>query len=354
VGLKGKLPTSSAHRRPVEAHQCFPDGGLRGVHAATMLAGMVLAQPEQPDVPRSSRPAEAGRTRRALFGARIRQLVHAIRGGDDASIENAVLQLSQSKRYLAPLGLVVGAFVMLFEGLKLMFTEWRLLLVGVPPAVWIWAAMLDLKVHVVKGRDLRYWDGSFAYLLVSIIVLLSVGAFYFNTVFAFAVSRPGGPSVRTAFSAVRQHIPVLFGVGATVGLALGVSTVVVPRWGLWWFSFSLSVVVAVMMLTYVAVPSRLVGVTSTASTRDKLAATAIAAAVSAIVCSPAYLVGRIGIVLLGTHTFFILGVVFLAAGLTAEAGATGAVKAIKTSAKLVAGQAPPAPSTTRGKPPRGT
>ncbi len=272
--------------------------------------------------------------------ARIRLLVEAIEHGDDASVERAIFQLSQSKRYLAPLGMVVGAFVMLFDGLKVVFTEWRLLLVGVPPAVWIWAGMLNFKVHVVKGRDLRYWDGSFAFVLVFIIVVVTVGTFYLNGVFAFAVSRPGKPQIRPAFSSVRRHLPVVWATGAVVGLALGISVVVVPRWGLWWFTFSLSVVLAVMMLSYVAVPSRLVGIKSSSSPRDKLAATAIAGAVGAIVCSPAYLVGRMGILLLGTHTFFVLGVIFLSVGLALEAGATGAVKAIKMSANLVTGNAP--------------
>ena len=256
-------------------------------------------------------------------------------------VEAAVRQMSQSRRYLAPLALVVGALVMLFNGVKLLFTEWRLSLVQVLPAMWIWAAMLDLKIHLVKARELHYWDGTFAIVLVSLVVLISAGAFYLNGVFAFAISRPGKPQIHPAFASVNRHLPVVLGAGATVGLALGVSLVVVPRWGLWWFVFSLSVVLAVMMLTYVTVPSRLAGIEkSSASPRDKLAATAIAGTVGAIVCSPAYLVGRIGILLLGTHTWFVLGVILLVVGLTVQAGATGAVKAIKMSAKLTAGRAP--------------
>ncbi len=304
------------------------------------MVAMALVEPEHPGLSEASEPVHVRRSRRKRFVGQMRQLVQAIDQGDDASVEAAVRQLSQSRRYLAPLAFVVGAFAMLFNGLKLLFTEWRLSLVQVFPAMWIWAAMLDLKVHVLKGRELRYWQGSFAFVLVSIVVLVSVGAFYLNGVFAFAISRPGKPQIRPAFSSVRRHLTVVLGAGAVVGLALGVSMVVVPRWGLWWFTFSLSVVLGVMMLTYVAIPSRLVGMKSTASPRDKLAATCIAGAVGAIVCSPAYLVGRIGILLLGSHTFFVLGVILLSVGLTIEAGATGAVKAIKMSAKLLAGKAP--------------
>jgi hypothetical protein len=41
--------------------------------------------------------------------------------------------------------------------------------------------------------------------------------------------------------------------------------------------------------------------------------------------------------MLGSHTFFIAGCFVFAIGLTLQAGATGAVKAIKMSAKLVSG-----------------
>jgi hypothetical protein len=34
---------------------------------------------------------------------------------------------------------------MLFDGVKLLFTNWRFTLIQVLPVMWIWAAMLDLK-----------------------------------------------------------------------------------------------------------------------------------------------------------------------------------------------------------------
>jgi hypothetical protein len=58
--------------------------------------------------------------------------------------------------------------------------------------------------------------------------------------------------------------------------------------------------------------------------------------IGAVVCTPPYLLGRIGLVMLGSNVLFVLGVIFVVAGLILEAGATGAVKAVKMSAKLVA------------------
>ena len=97
-----------------------------------------------------------------------------------------------------------------------------------------------------------------------------------------------------------------------------------------------------MMVTYVAIPARLIGMKTTYSKRDKLTASAVGGAVGAVVCTPPYLLGRVGLLMLGSHALFIPGVIILAIGLTLQAGATGAVKAIKMSAKLVAGNHPAA------------
>jgi hypothetical protein len=56
--------------------------------------------------------------------------------------------------------------------------------------------------------------------------------------------------------------------------------------------------------------------------------------VSATVCAPPYIIGRVGILMLGSKVLLIPGIVLLAVGLTLQAGATGAVRAIKMSATL--------------------
>jgi hypothetical protein len=78
------------------------------------------------------------------------------------------------------------------------------------------------------------------------------------------------------------------------------------------------------------------------SRRDKLAASAMSGGVGAIASAPGYLFGRIGLLMLGSHALVIPGVFVVALGFTIQAGATGAVKAITMSAKLVAGRGVPA------------
>jgi hypothetical protein len=57
-----------------------------------------------------------------------------------------------------------------------------------------------------------------------------------------------------------------------------------------------------------------------------------------VVCTPPYALGRIGLLMLGSRALFIPGIIVMALGLTLEAGATGAVKAVKMSAKLLSGR----------------
>jgi hypothetical protein len=277
--------------------------------------------------------------RRQVVMRQAKALLRAIRENDEAAVEAAVLALSRSRRIFAPLVFAIGAFVMLFQGVKLLFSNWRLTLIQVLPAMWIWLALLDLKAHTFKGEEFHAWHGTVELLLIVAIALVTAASFYLNAVFAFAISQPGSPKIRPAFALARRHLGVVLAVGLTVGVALGVSAIVVPRWGRPWFALSMGIVVGVMMLTYVTVPARIVGVKPVGSRRDKLAAAAIGGTLGALVCAPAYVIGRIGILLLGSHFLFALGVVLLVVGFTLEAGATGAVKAIKMSAKLAAGKA---------------
>jgi hypothetical protein len=283
-----------------------------------------------------TRAGDAPGSRRHL-SARVRQFIYAVRDSDRAAVEEAVVRLSRSRRWLAPLALAVGALVMLFDGVKLLFTNWRLSLVQVLPAMWIWAAMFDLKAHVLHGKSFHVLTGPVVIPIVLAVAAITAASFFLNAVFAFAIAREGPPAIRPGFAQARSHLAVVLEWGAAVGICLGLATVIFVRWGVLWFGLSLSIVVAVMMVCYVAVPARLVGVKTTSSKRDKLTASAVGGAIGAVVCTPPYVLGRVGLLMLGSHTLFIVGCVVLAIGLTLQAGATGAVKAVKMSAKLVSG-----------------
>jgi hypothetical protein len=280
--------------------------------------------------------AMPGPNGRARVGALIGRLIDAIRRGDDKAVEQAVLRLSRRRRWLAPLALIVGAFLMLFQGVKLLYTNWRLAVVQIIPAMWIWLAMLDIKLHVLHGRQFHVIRGPLLIPCILGVTVLTAASFYLNGVFAFAISVPGQPEIRPAFSRANGHLRVILAWGCGVGLALSFSALIATRWGHWPFVISQSIVVGVLMLCYVAVPARLVGVEKQVqSRRDTLAATAVGGAVGAVVCSPPYMLGRVGILMLGWPYVFWLGVVLIIVGATLQTGATSAVKAVKFSAKLV-------------------
>ena len=304
---------------------------------------------EQPAVPAPRQPTASGRpplaggekppSRRSVRGAQVRRFVHAVRDSDLAAADEAILRLSRSRRWLAPLALCVGAFAMLFAGVKLLLTNWRLTLIQVLPAMWIWAAMFDLKAHVLHDKTFHVLTGPIVVPLVLGVALITAASFYLNAVFAYAIAGKGPPAIRPAFTQAWSHRRITLVSGFLVGVLLGLSVVVVTRWGRPWFGLSLSIVIGIMMICYVAVPARLIGLKTTQPKRDKLAATAVGGIVGAVVCTPPYLLGRLGIVMLGwSSTFFVLGVIVLAIGLTLQAGATGAVKTVKMSAKLLSGR----------------
>lgn len=273
--------------------------------------------------------------RRFPLWPNVGRLVSAIRTDDEVAIE-AILRLSRSRRIFAPLAFTVGAFAMLLKGLRVLLSNWRLTLIQVLPAVLIWLAMFDLKAHVLHGKSFHSIRGPVLIPINLGIVALTMGAYLLNAVFAFAIVGPGPPAVASAFARARSHLRPILLAGAIVGLLLGFATTVVPRWGSPWFALCLGVVVAVMMISYLAVPARIIGVKPKQSKRDKLASSVIGTALSTTVCTPPYLLGRLGILMLGSRVLLIPGVFVLAFGFTLQAGATGAVRAIKMSASLMA------------------
>jgi hypothetical protein len=178
----------------------------------------------------------------------VRRLITAIRENDERQVEEAVLQLARTRKLFAPLALAVGAFVMLFSGLRLLVTNWRLMLVQALPAMWIWAATYDLKAKVLRGQPFHDIRGPIVLVLFAAVVLITIAAFYLNAAFAFAISQPGSPDLRVGFSQARQHIRAVIAWGTGIGLALAVATMLAPRWGLGWFALLLGIVLAVMMV----------------------------------------------------------------------------------------------------------
>jgi uncharacterized membrane protein len=269
------------------------------------------------------------------WAERLAEVARGIREGDEAEVARAVEELSRRHRLLAPLALVVGGVAMLFDGLRLLFGNWRLTVIQIPPAMWIWAAMYDLRAHVLHDRTWHAIRGPIVIPILVAVVAITAACFYLNAVFGFAISQDGKPEVRPAMTEARRHLATILGSGGVVGLALGLTVTVVTRAHRPWFALTLSVVIGVMMIAYVAVPARLIGIeTGSGSRRDRLSASVVGSVLGAVVSAPAYILGRVGLLMIGSPFLRFPGIVIFVIGFTLQAGATSAVKAVKMGAKL--------------------
>jgi hypothetical protein len=266
--------------------------------------------------------------------ANLRLYVRAIRDGDEEALLRALESFVAKRPRLAPFAFVFGGVAMLFAGLKLLVVNWRLTVVQLLPAIWIWLAMYDLRLHLLRDTSVVELSGAALVAVGAVVTAITAACFYLNAVFAFAIAQSGRPEVRPAVAEARPHLRTILGAGTAVGVALAICTTALPHGDRFWFTLSLGIVVGVMMVAYVAVPARLIGLRTARSPRDRLAATAVGGILGVIVSAPPYLLGRIGLLMIGSPVLRIPGVLLFAAGVILQAGATGVVRAMKMGAKL--------------------
>ena len=274
--------------------------------------------------------------RSAAEGAVAHPLAVAIRDGDEEAVVATLDRFVRSHRRLAPFAVLLGGVAMLLAGVRLLFANWRLTVVQLLPAIWIWLAMYDLRAHVLHGDSFHDIEGPVLIPVALALAAITAASFFLNAVFAFAIAQPGRPEVRRAVAEAREHLAPIVVSGSLVGLGLGAALTFGARAGAPWFALALGIVIGVMMVAYVAVPARLIGVEQTRSRRDRLSATIVGGALGVMVSAPPYLLGRIGLLMLGSPVLLVPGIVLFALGVTLQAGATGAVKAVKMGAKLTA------------------
>ncbi len=291
-----------------------------------------LPDPTMTDSPPPSTPAPP--TRRAALWETLGRLTVAVRDADESQIEDAMRSLGESRRIYAPLGYIAGGFGLLFDGIKLLFSNWRLTLIEILPAVWIWVTFWNLKSHYLRGRDFAYIHGWLAIALAVVVVAITAGAYWCNAVFAFAVAGPRPPRIRPAVSQVRTHLRTILGWGFVVGMAHASATVFVSRWGTNPFTVVMGVVLLVMMVTFVSIPAQFIGAqTAKVSLQEKISGAAASGAMSAVLTSPGFVFNRVGLLLAGTAVLRIPGVILFSIGIALQAAATSGAKAVKLGTK---------------------
>jgi hypothetical protein len=269
----------------------------------------------------------------ASLKGRVGALVRAIEESDPLEIEHSLRELSESRLVFRPLAFAIGAFALLADGIKLLLTNWRLVAIQILPALWIWAAMAALRAHVLYDQEFEDLSSAELIPVEVCVTAITILCFFLNAVFAFAILRPGAP-IRPAVSDALKHWRPIVVSGAVVGSMLAIATTEATRWDDPWFSVALGAVIGLMMVAYIAVPSRIIGLQPTYSRRDKMMTTIISSALGFTIALPPYLLGRLGILMLGSPVLRVPGVILLMVGFTLQAGATSAVRAVKMSGRL--------------------
>jgi hypothetical protein len=312
---------------PLDKHEA-PDPERPGSDHKDGVAPSVDAAP-------SPEPAQSEAAGQASRLARLIQLTRAVADADAGEIEAAVRQLGESRRYLTPVAWAAGACVLLIRGIKLLILNWRLSLIELVPAAFVWVVMWDLKQHTLRGaafRELTVWG---IVLLAVIAVGITFAAIWCNTVFAFAVdTRP--PKVGPAARRAKSDLPVIAVAALVLGLLLTFAAIVVPRIGpTWLYAIALGGVLGLMLINFVAVPARITGMRrQRLPPRQKVGSLLAGGALSAVAMGPGFLLDRIGLIMIGVPGLRVLGFVLLSIGTALYAAGMSSVRAVKLSMKL--------------------
>ena len=267
--------------------------------------------------------------------AKVVATARAVADADPNTIEATARQLGESRRYLAPLAWAAGALVLLVRGIKLLLLNWRLTLVQLVPAVWVWFVMWNLKQHTLRGVPFRHITVAGMIALTVLAVAASIAAYWCNTVFAFAITHPR-PRIRPAARQAKPYLARIACFGAGLGVILTFAAVVVPRIGpKWLYVLTLGAVYAVMLISFVTVPARILGAKKEKlPPKELIGRWTLGSALSAVAMAPGFLLDRIGLILLGVPGLHILGFVLLSIGTALYAAGMSSVRAVKLSMKL--------------------
>jgi len=283
-------------------------------------------------------------------------LAQAVESTDPTQVGRALSALASSRRILAPLGWAIGTILLLFQGLSTIVVNWRLTLIELVPAIWIGLTWWDLRVHALHKLELSPVHGAVLVGVAVGVIVVTVACYWCNAVFAMVVE-PGHPrSIRQAFRKTRGHARYLNTWGLGVGIAHALASTLVVRTGLFAFLLAIGAVALVMMISFVTVPARLLGLTTRRPLPQKVSSAAVGGAISAVAQAPGFLLNRAGLLLLGVHLLIVPGIAVFAVGVALQTAAVSSVSAVKLSTQFVGaarkddGPATGVPSVGDGRP----
>jgi hypothetical protein len=269
---------------------------------------------------------------------RLWTTVRAVADADPARIESAVQGLGASRWYLTPVAWAAGALILVVRGLKLLILNWRLTLVELVPALWVWLVTYDLKPHGLRAEPLRHLSIDNVAIGLAVSVVASIAAFWFNIVFGLAITQ-SQPRISSAMRETRPHLGAVIAAGTAMGVVIAAGLGFISRIDHVWLYVVLAIgLYSLMLVSLVVVPARMLGAPRRRrSPTEAMGAWMTGGALSAVAMSPGFIVDRIGVVLLGIPGFHLVGLLVLSAGVALYAAGMSSVKAVKLSMKLETG-----------------
>jgi hypothetical protein len=253
----------------------------------------------------------------------------AVRSTDSASVESALADLGK-RRWLAPLAYAAGTVAVVFDGVLLLLRNWRLTLLQLFPAVWIWAMTWNMRHRTLANPDI---STNISVLIAIGVVLAAQTAYWCNATFAYAIAQGPTTDFRAAFRQARLHWRVVGGLALlTGGLQAGIWLLaphVVSRW-LW---VALLAMFVVQVYLFIAIPAWLLRARKVGTRRERTIQSMTTGVLSGVASMPGFLLNRIGFLLLGS-SLWVIGVVCVSIGAVLHVTASSSVRVVKMSLRL--------------------
>jgi hypothetical protein len=283
--------------------------------------------------------------RRRLRWQALAHAVAAVRSTDPASVESALKDLGGRRRWLAPLVYAAGTVAIVFDGVLLLLRNWRLTLLQLFPAVWIWVMTWNMKNHFVSKP--KFSTSEVIPIAVGVLFAAQV-AYWCNATFAYTISREDSNDIKGAFREARGHWRLIGGLALLTGGAQAAIWLALPRLQADWLWVALLVMFVVQVYLFIAIPCWLVGARKTGSRRDRTTQSVTTGVLGGVASMPGFLLNRIGWLLLGSGPLGIVGGALVAIGAVLHVTASSSVRVVKLSLRLRRDDRAPASARTDG------
>ena len=275
-------------------------------------------------------PAKGPGLHRSRWQALVRATA-AVRSTDPAQVESALKDLGGGRRWLAPLVYAAGTVAVVFDGVLLLLRNWRLTLLQLVPAVWIWTMTWNMKHHFASKPT--FSTGEVIPIAIGVLLAAQV-AYWSNATFAFTISRNDSGAIRGAFREARGHWRLIGGLALLTGAVQATIWLLIPRLQADWLWLALLLIFVVQVYLFIAIPCWLVGVRKTGSRRDRTTQSVTTGVLGGVASMPGFLLNRIGWLLLGTGPLGIVGGALVAIGAVLHVTASSSVRVVKLSLRL--------------------